>query len=361
MAVIKTDIQPPSVGDERPLTLGEFAITMAKRRRAIAIRLLFVAIVATIILFIIPPRFTARVALVPESKAGTSIGQLAGLAALAGLNPPAGTVGGLSQTPQFYAALLTSRPILYGVLGRRYATAGLSRPLVDQDSASLTDIMDSAGDTPAMRLWNGARRLTGWVEVRTDVRTGVVTLTVNHQSPTLAAAVADAFVEELERFNREARQSQAGSRRRFAEERLVVVSADLDSAETALRTFLTRNRSYETSPTLRFEYQRLERALLVQQELYLQIRRELDAARIAEADDMPVFTVVEPPIVPQRRSGPARRMWLVITVLFAAALLSGWYILVDHHARLAPGLLDALEVGAPRLVRYLRAGASRSA
>jgi uncharacterized protein involved in exopolysaccharide biosynthesis len=191
------------------------------------------------------------------------------------------------------------------------------------------------------------------VSVDADIRTGIVTLTYEHSAPTLAAAVAMAFVQELERFNRVTRQSQAGARRRFTEARVAEASRDLQAAEDSLRTFLTHNRQFAGSPGLQFEHGRLQRALSVQQELYLQLRRELDAARIAEVDDLPAITIVEPPIVPQRKSGPARRQWFAAAVVLALIIQTGWYVLADHHASLVPNLAPTLRVLAPRLAQRL--------
>ncbi len=314
---------------------------------------LAVAILTVVALLLIPARYMARISIVPESRSGAGAGQLAGLAALAGVSLPGVTGGPVGQSPQFYASVLTSRPIIYSVLSRRYLATRSNGRIAGRDSAALVEILAAEGDTRAKRLWNAAKKLSSDVEVRTDVRTGIVTLTFEHTSPELAASVAAAFVEELERFNRNARQSQAGARRRFTEDRVAVVSRDLQVAEDSLRAFLTRNRQFEGSPTLRFEYGRLERALMVQRELYLQLRRELDAARIAEVDDLPAITVVEPAIVPQRRSGPARRAWLAAMLLLALAAQIGWYVLADHHGRLAPSLAPALRVLTPRLAERL--------
>jgi uncharacterized protein involved in exopolysaccharide biosynthesis len=294
------------------------------------------------------------VSLVPESRSGSSVGQLAGLAALAGLNLPAGAGSPAGQTPQFYAALLTSRPILYAVLERPYSTAGLGDRWAARDSATLTELLHPSGDTPERRRWNAARRLGSRVEATTDVRTGIIRFKVVDRSPTLAAAVAAAFVDELQRFNLERRQSQAGARRRFVEDRLVVVGSDLAAAEDSLHAFLLANRLYEQSPTLRFAYGRLERAVNLQQELYLQLRRELDAARIAEVDNVPAITTVEPPMVPQRRSGPPRRPIFGIVMLLVIGVQVTWAVLIDHHSRLAPSLAPAVEALAPRLAARLR-------
>jgi uncharacterized protein involved in exopolysaccharide biosynthesis len=330
------------------LTFGDVAVSLGARRGRLILVTLGVAVLAAVVLMLLPPVYTARTSVVPESKGGSSVGQLAGLAALAGLNLPAGAGAPAGQTPQFYASLLTSRPIVYAVLERRYSTAGLGDRWAGQDSATLTDILLPAGTTPELRRWNAAKSLAGRAAAQTDLRTGIVTLTVKHRSPALAAAVAEAFVQELERFNLERRHSQAGARRQFIDDRLLVVADDLRTAEDALHAFLLRNREYEQAPTLRFEYGRLERALSVQQELYLQLRRELDAARIAEVDNVPAITTIEPALVPQRRSGPPRRPLFALAVLLALGVQVSWALLLDHHARVAPGLAPAMEALAPR-------------
>jgi uncharacterized protein involved in exopolysaccharide biosynthesis len=336
------------------LTLGDVAVSVGVRRGRLTLVTFGVVVVAAVILMLLPATYTARVSLVPESRSGGSVGQLAGIAALAGLNLPAGAGAPAGQSPQFYAALLTSRPILYAVLERRYSTDGLGDHWAGRDSATLTELLRPAGNTPERRRWNAARGLASRVAAQTDVRTGIIAFTVTHRSPTLAAAVAGAFVQELERFNLERRQSQAGARRRFIDDRLLVVATDLKTAEDALHAFLLRNREYEQSPTLHFEYGRLTRALSVQQELYLQLRRELDAARIAEVDNVPVITTIEPPLVPQRRSGPPRRSLFAAAVLLVLGVQITWAVLVDHHTRLAPGLAPAVEAIAPRLAARLR-------
>ena len=354
--MMSPDLKPPT-----GLTLRDVAGSVGARRGRLTLVTFGVAVATAVVVMLLPPTFTARVTLVPESRSGSSVGQLAGLAALAGLNLPAGAGAPAGQSPQFYASLLTSRPILYAVLERRYSTTGLGDRWSGRDSATLTEILRPAGDTPERRRWNAARGLGSRVAAQTDVRTGIITFTIKHRSPTLAAAVAGAFVQELERFNLERRQSQAGARRRFIDDRLLVVATDLKTAEDALHAFLLRNREYEQSPTLRFEYGRLERALSVQQELYLELRRELDAARIAEVDNAPAITTIEPALVPQRRSGPPRRPLFGAAVFLVLGFQVAWAVLVDHHARLAPGLAPAVEALAPRLAARLRRIAGRRA
>src|SRR5439155_1230080 len=189
-----------------------------------------VAVVVLVLVLLQRDRFSATVALVPETRAGNSGTQLAGLAALAGIN--FASTGG-SQSSPFYAALLTSRPIVFAVLQRHYAVDGA-------DSVSLIDQLRVKGATEPERLWKAGRKLESHTGVSTDIKTSVIHLVVDMPSPQLAAEVANAYMDELNRFNRDSRQSQARVRRVFVEGRVREAERELAAAEDAVRAFLER-------------------------------------------------------------------------------------------------------------------------
>jgi len=320
----------------------DIVVTLAKHVRILAVVTLGLAVTTTIVLLLLPNHYTATITLVPEVKPAVLPGQLSNLAALAGVS-----IGGASasQSPQFYAAVLTSKPIQYAVLKRRYPTAGLGGSWQDQDSATLIEILAPPGRTADEQLWNAAMLLARRTDISTDQRTSIIRIAITLPTPVLSAAVANAFGEELNRFNREVRQSQARGRRIFAEDRVKEVSAELVNAEVAIRDFFASNREYQNSPRLVFEYNRLQRSLTVQQELYLDLRRQLDAARLAEVDDLPVITIVETAIPPQRKSGPRRSLWLVTVVVLSTGAFAAVLVIRDHHEKVLPGAVAALRAG----------------
>jgi len=163
--------------------------------------------------------------------------------------------------------------------------------------------------------------------------------------------VANAYVDELNRFNQNKRQLQARARRRFVEDRVEATGRDLATAESAVRDFLSRNRQYQNSPSLTFEYQRLQRAVALQQDLYVDLRRQLDAARIAEVDDTPTITTIEPAIPPQLKSWPSRKAWVLSSALGAFAVLATLLVLIEHRATLMPGLVEVYSTAAARFRR----------
>ena len=307
-------------------------------------------IVASVLLFLTPNRYTASARIVPETR--TVGGQLATVAALAGV--PLSTAGS-PQSPQFYADLLRSRPILNEVLTVKYALPNSGK--IESDSASLLDFLRIEGKSLEERLTEGRKTLLSDLDVNVDPRTGVISLAVESRSPYLSAEITNEFVRQLLVFNRDSRQSQARARRIFIERRLGDAQRELAEAESGLRAFLERNRQYRDSPALLFEEGRLERGLQVARQLYLDLRQQLDAARIAEADDIPALTIIERAVPPTEKSGPMRRRIVtVVAVLSVVAAALAAVLYESNRARLRRGLPQLAAELRPHLPKVLAGG-----
>jgi uncharacterized protein involved in exopolysaccharide biosynthesis len=295
------------------------------------------AVLSAGILLLIRNRYIASVLIVPE-KAATpsgSLSTLSNLVGLSGLN--LGGLGG-SESPQFYEALARSRPIQYAVLLQRYPNPRTE----NNDSAALPQILKIGGKTPAEQITRTARALGSMTRISPDLKTGIIHIDVESKWAPLSAAIANAYVAELVRFNRGSRQSQARLRREFLEDRVAESFKDLEGAEAEVKRFLAQNRDYQTSPSLQFEYTRLQRSMSSAEELYLGLRRQLDAARIAEVDNIPPLTIIQSAIPPAIKAWPKRTAltltFTVLGVLFAAV----WVVVSAHHETVFPGLRVAL-------------------
>src|SRR5207253_284811 len=176
-------------------------------------------------------------------------------------------------SPAFYLALAQSDEIMRAVILNRYSVA-------PDSTATLVEIDDVSGDTPAERLEREMMRLQKRVGASIDRDAGIVTLKVDARTPQLSAAVASAFLDAINRFNVESRNSSAHAKRVFLDARVQDLEVQLHTAEDSLRDFLIKNRSYENSPTLTFEYSRLKRRVDADQDVYLTLRQQDELARI---------------------------------------------------------------------------------
>lgn len=300
--------QQPSPEDEIIL-LGLVSVLLGRWKLVIGLPL-GAAFATAVISLIVPSTFTARTAFVPELGSQALVrGGLAGLASQFGISLP--TEGG--QSPQFYANVLKSQQILNRVLLTRFPDPrSAANP---PGSSTLLAVLEVEGDSLADSLHYGRKRLDELVSARVDAQTNIVTLAVDSRYPALAAAVANSFVEYLNEFNTKTRQSQARERRRFVEQQLVAADQDLQQAEEAIKQFYERNRTWQQSPQLTFENERLQRQVQLRQEIALTLRREYETARIGEVNDTPVITVVYAAIPPQERSKPKRKLLVVLAFM----------------------------------------------
>lgn len=277
------------------------------------------AVLTSVAVLLMRPTFASTASFVPENPAGPRLpAGLAGFAAQLGLN-----LGGeASRSPAFYADVLHSREVLGNVLNARVPGDG--------DSITVFALYRVEGDSPQEQFDDGLKTLRNHVKVSVDQRTNVVRVGVEGPSATAARDVANLLLARLADFNLNTRQSTAGERRRFIESRVTATEQELRAAEEALRAFYDRNRQWETSPHLRFEEQRLNRQVSVQQDIYLTLRREYELARVEEVNNTPLFTIIDRPSLPGRRIRP-QRTFTVLLVTFVVGILACGIALLRQH------------------------------
>jgi uncharacterized protein involved in exopolysaccharide biosynthesis len=268
--------------------------------------------------------FTASASFIAQgSSASTLPSALQGLAASVGLTNTK------DYSPQFYADLVTSRPVLAAALNRKYTVPnGNGGP-----SRTYFEIEHFTGADSAVRLDNGLRHLQRRVASRADVRTNIVTLSVTARYPTLSRELAGALLEALDSMNISFRQEQSRELREFFETRVANAQRELDSAEAVLRDFLERNRATQNSPLLQFEQMRLTRTADLKRTVYTTVVEQYEGAKLQEARNVPVLTILMPPTVPTRKSGPPRRFIVVLGVIGGLLVALAWEELGTLKAR----------------------------
>jgi uncharacterized protein involved in exopolysaccharide biosynthesis len=316
LQALPTDQPRPS-----PTVFGVAACLLARWRLVLLVPLVLAAAAAAVS-FLLPIRFSATAMFYPETRASSTLpANLAGIASQFGL-----TVSAQSQQgTDFYVQILSSRQLLTRLLQTRFlAGAG------PNDSLELLAQLKVRGRSPAELLENGVALMRKRLNVSIERRTGVASVTVDMPRPDLAAAVANEILHLLDDYNLETRQSEARERRQFVEGRVTSVTAALTSVEDSLRRFYDANREWQSAPRLRFEEGRLNRRVQVQQAVLISLMQDLESAKIAEVNDAPVITVVDPAVPPTRKSSPQRKLlvlgvWLLTFLIVSVFVLLGAY------------------------------------
>ena len=218
-----------SEGSRRDRGWISYAWLLWEKRRLFLLVAVRVLILATVIAFLIPPRYESAANIMPPEQGdrGALLSLLAGRAGGnsdgAGLASLAGSVLGVSSTGALFVELAQSRTVqdriidrfnLQKVYGARYL----------QDARKMLEQRTAIGQ---------------------DRKSGVISIQVTDTSPQRARDLAQAYVQELDRLLSEVSTSSARRERMFIEQRLVAVKTDLDEAEKRFSAFASKNTALD--------------------------------------------------------------------------------------------------------------------
>jgi uncharacterized protein involved in exopolysaccharide biosynthesis len=336
--------------------LGDLIHLFWRRRRFLALNIVGTTLVALLIALFLPKWYTGRAVLLPpmEDDLGSSaISQLM----------PRGLgnfkIPGAPTLSDVFVAVLKSRTVADRIV-RRF------------------DLVHRYGAPDAEKA---VKELESHVRFKVGDE-GTIAVLVEDHDPKTAAAMANAYVDELDRFNKETRTTGAQRTRAFIEQRLDVAKRDLAAAEDLLRDYQQRRRLPALSPSDRSDAEmgaqlmaqkvalemklqvlrqslaenseevrrvreelaavdrqvgglpragldiaRLWRDVKVQEQVYELLTAQLEEARIRETRDTPTVQVLDRAEPPLHKSRPKRAMVVIAGFLiglagsFAAALM----------------------------------------
>jgi uncharacterized protein involved in exopolysaccharide biosynthesis len=304
-----------------PYALGA---TLLRERWMIARWTVVVAILAVLPIAFKRISYTSNASFIPEGGQDISSSGLGTIAARFGIQM--GGSSNQSQSPQFYIQLLGSRAILAPIVNDTFTIAEEGR------TATLLDILEVKGETPAKRTEKGVQELSSHVGKSISDRTGVITISTTTRWPSLSHAVTDRLLTRLNDFNLNTRQRQARAERRFTEQRLADARANLAAAEERLQEFATRNRTFESSPDLSLRRDRLRREVDLQQSVVSSLATSYEEVRMREVRDIPVITVIEEPSLPTQPN-PRGRIKRGLLGLFVGGLVGVVAVLLADAMR----------------------------
>ncbi|MDZ7268152.1 MAG: Wzz/FepE/Etk N-terminal domain-containing protein [candidate division KSB1 bacterium] len=200
--------------------LAALAILLAQRR--MIVRNVALAAVFFLVLGLVwPPTYTARTTLLPPDKQEQQewLGLLNNAPFVRLALPPA------RSTAELFVEVLRSRSVGSGVLHHPI--------LLDSIPTTLAELWQISSEEKALQKLH--RRTTVAAGEQ-----GIIEILVEMESPELAAAIARAFVAELDRVNQEKSVSAARNARRYLEAQLEQTSRQMAALADSLTQFQTR-------------------------------------------------------------------------------------------------------------------------
>jgi capsule polysaccharide export protein KpsE/RkpR len=179
--------------------------------------------------FLIPARYESTAQLMPpDNQSGSGLAMLAALTSKSG-----GAGGGLGAVAGDLLGVKSSGALFVGILNSRTVEDRLI------ERFQLKKVY-------ALQLEEDARKkLAENTSVSEDRKTGIIAITVTDREPRRAAAMAQAYVGELNQLVAELSTSAAHRERVFLEERLTAVKRDLDDASQKFSQFASKNTAID--------------------------------------------------------------------------------------------------------------------
>jgi uncharacterized protein involved in exopolysaccharide biosynthesis len=375
---------------EPEIALLDTAGVLASRKLTIAAAAVVCSAIAALVVFLMPPTFTAEAVILPpqadQSAQAMLMGSLAGLGGLGGLGAAAAGGAGLLRNPvELYIGVLKSRTIADALIAKFHLQQVYRRR-----------------DLTATRKE---------LERRTSITTGrdsLIRIRVEDHDRFRAAALANAYTDELHRQNSRLALTSAAQRRLFFEQQLAAEKNTLADSEIylkktqqasglifppgqsealirsiaqlraeiaarevqleSMRTYATADnpqvqmlerelaalreqaRTLEAGkaaagsidvsarrlPEANLDYIRSLRDLKYHEALFEILAKQYEAARIDEARLAPVIQVVDFAVAPGRKSGPPRAL-LTVAAGCLGALAAGAFVLIQDYRRRTNG------------------------
>lgn len=366
--------------------LLDLALVLGARKRFILLFSFVAALLTAIVVLVIPVTFTATTTMLPpqqqESSGMAMLGQLGGLASLAGGG--AASALGLKNPDDLYIGLLQSENVMDGIIRR----------------------FDLMRVYKAKKLGDARKALKSNTKILSE-KSSLISISVEDHDAQRAAEMANAYVDGLHDLMSHLAVTSAAQRRMFFEQQVTQEKNKLTDAEVALeetekktgiiqpqgqaqaviatimqlqaqisasevelgalRTSATdqnpevvtlqsqiaalraqladfekghpesaamdENVLTPTSqvPAASLEYLRRMRDVRYQETLFEFMTRQYEMAKVDEAKQGQMIQVVDPALVPDRRSWPPRTLLTLLAFILGAMFSSFWVILESAY------------------------------
>jgi len=188
--------------------------------------------VATLIAFLIPSEYESTARLMPpDSQSGGGMA----LMAILGGGGQNGSTGGLGSLASDLLGAKTTGAMFIAVLHSRTAEDAIIQRF-DLKKVYWKRLEETT-----------RKRLERNTEITEERKSGVITVVVTDHDPKRAAAIAGAYIEQLDILTAKLNTSAAHRERVFLEDRLNKITVELESAEKDFSRFASKNATFDIS------------------------------------------------------------------------------------------------------------------
>lgn len=341
--------------DEQEIDLLELAGKLWAARKFIGKCCIIGAIVGLIVAFSIPKEYTTTVIFTTDLRKPPG-GSMGALASMAGINLSSGSLGDETLSPELYPDILNSTPFvqdlldirvqdlsqnidttLYNYLSEGQKKAwwgyvfGLPGMLI---KAISSDDDDASSDLPSKYFISKENMaiiesFKSSYSIVTDKKTGVSTVEVTSQSPSISAFLADTLTNYLQTYIIDHRTKKAKTDLTNSVKLYEQAKNDYYVAQQKLASFTDGNTNVVLAK-YRINQERLQNEANIAYSGYNQMAQQVQVDKIKIQNDTPVFTVIQPAVEPLFAEKPKRKLIIIAMVFLAVVGACGWVLGKDY-------------------------------
>jgi uncharacterized protein involved in exopolysaccharide biosynthesis len=344
---------------EMTIDIGKIITVISKKKWTILIVTIVSALLGAFIAINIPNEYASQVQILPELESKDAAGGLSKFKSLAGL---AGVdLSSLSSTeavrPDLYPNILQSTPFLMDVMNMKVfaskykKTMSMSAFLEANNKKELMakilgESDEKESDMPIINPKNIPletinldkkqdqliKDLQKRIGATLDKKTGVISISVKMQDPVIAATIVRYSQDYLTQYVVNYRTEKTIKDITFLTDRLNEAKRRYDNALYAYSSYQDRNKSLFLN-IAKDEGKKMQYEVDLSYNLYSELSKQLEEAKIKVHRETPIFKVLEPAQIPVKKSEPKRSV-MVLGFAFLGLILSIFAVLVLNYKEL---------------------------
>ena len=353
--------QGDNVSDEIDLK-DIFLQLWVKRWFIIKIILVFFLIGIFIALFS-PVKYTADCTIVPQSGKGGSGGNLGGIATMMGVNIGNLNTTGETLSPSIYPQIIESTPFTREIMQtpvRVEKSEGVDITLYDYYTNKQYQPFNLIGiikkytiglpgvilgtirksdvkkeklipvDTTSLLILNNKenqvyQNIQSSIKLELKQKEGYIIISYTFSEARAAAQIVDQIRKTLENYVTGFKTEKAKENLLFVEENFNEAREVFLDKQESLASFQDANRALTTA-SARATEQRLRSEYDIAFTVYSELARQLEQARLTVKESKPLFTIIDPVVVPLKKSAPRRSVIIISYILLGFVIGIGWVI-----------------------------------
>lgn len=354
----KNQIQE-NINSEITIDIGKIFKVIKINKWTILIVTIFSAALGIFIAINIPNEYASQVQILPELESKDAAGGLSKFKSLAGLaGVDLGGMGGTDAVrPDLYPNILQSTPFLMNVMNMKVYASKYKKTMImskfmeeNQNQELSTRIFGKSDDKEKdMPLINPQtipletirldkkqddliKDLQKRVGTTLDKKTGVISISAKMQDPVIAATIVRYAQDYLTNYVVNYRTEKTLKDIKFLGERLNEAKRRYDNALYSYSSYQDRNKGLFLN-IAKDQGKKLQYEVDLSYNLYSELAKQLEEAKIKVHRETPIFKVLEPAQIPVKKSEPKRSV-MVIGFAFLGLILSMFYVLIRNYKSL---------------------------